>query len=395
MPPVREDDTGYLRVLARSDHGTDRARLVQLTCLPDGVSCAVVAERADADLDEFAVSADASTAVLVWNLDGGWSRLQIIHLADGSLDPPLDLGGRVASDPSLSVDGSLLAVTLQAPGLAPSVHLLHTRTGRWEPVGEAGRVEAVTPRLLRLPARDGLELTGWWYARDPRPGPTVLLFHGGPEGQARPVFDPLVNALTDAGYAVLAPNVRGSGGFGRAFSHADDRELRRHGIDDVADLVAGLRERGLVDPDRLACLGWSYGGYLALASLTFHPELFATGVSICGMSDLPRFYAQTETWIARAAWPKYGHPERDADLLARLSPLHRVDELRAPVLLVHGGRDTNVPVPQSELFHDAARERGVATELVLYPDEGHEIVRRDNEADLAERVRAWLGEHLR
>ncbi len=131
---------------------------------------------------------------------------------------------------------------------------------------------------------------------------------------------------------VLAPNVRGSGRFGRSFVHADHKEKRFAAIDDVADCARFLANNGLADPRQIACVGWSYGGYLTQAALAFHPGLFAAGVSICGMSDLSTF----------------GHPVGDRELLEQLSPLRRVDALVALLLVVHGAHDTNVPVSESE-----------------------------------------------
>ena len=121
---------------------------------------------------------------------------------------------------------------------------------------------------------------------------------------------------------MFLPNVRGSGGFGRTFMHADDRERRFAAIDDVADAVRYLVDRGLADgPHRVR--GWSYGGFLTKAALAFHPDLFAAGISICGMSDLCTWYRNTEPWIAEAAHPKYGHPVNDRELLDQFSPLLR------------------------------------------------------------------------
>ena len=117
-----------------------------------------------------------------------------------------------------------------------------------------------------------------------------------------------------------------------------------------------------------------------MAALTFHPQLFAAGVSICGMSDLNTFYRNTEAWIAAAAYPKYGHPVSDRDLLEQLSPLHRVDALTAPLLLVHGGNDTNVPVSESEQMAEALRERGRTGAYLVFDDDGHEIAKRENRA---------------
>ena len=122
---------------------------------------------------------------------------------------------------------------------------------------------------------------------------------------------------------MLTPNVRGSGGFGRTFMHADDKE-QRFAPSTTSPTARASWPTGPRTEDRIACCGWSYGGYLTQAALTFHPELFAAGISICGMSDLATFYRNTEPWIAAAAHPKYGHPINDRELLDRLSPLLRV-----------------------------------------------------------------------
>jgi dipeptidyl aminopeptidase/acylaminoacyl peptidase len=124
--------------------------------------------------------------------------------------------------------------------------------------------------------------------------------------------------------------------------------------------------------------------------LAFHPGLFAAGISICGMSDLGTFYHNTEPWIAEAAYTEYGHPVNDRELLERLSPLRRVETLTAPVLLVHGANDTNVPVSESEQLADALRERGRNVRFLRFEDDGHEIVKRENHAALVKAIREWL-----
>src|SRR6202030_2491731 len=172
--------------------------------------------------------------------------------------------------------------------------------------------------------------------------------------------------------------------------HADDKEKRFAAIDDVAQCVRFRVDAGLADPKRIACAGWSYGGYLTLAALTFHPTLFAAGISICGMSDLCTFYRNTEPWIAAAAYPKYGHPVRDRALLEELSPLRRVDALTAPLLVVHGAHDTNVPVSESEQIVDALRRAGRQVRYLLFSDDGHGIVKRENRAALAVAMSDWL-----
>jgi len=288
--------------------------------------------------------------------------------------------------------------------------------------------ELVSPVLLRFTGADGLELSGWWYA--PRGGsgtgptavpdtaltvaqatqqaaqqaaqqagqqagrPTVLWLHGGPESQERPAFAPLLQSLAAAGVAVFAPNVRGSSGYGRDFVNADNGERRFAAITDVAEATRFLVGTGLAEENRIGIAGRSYGGYLTLAALVHFPELFRVGVDVCGMADLETFFAYTEPWIATAATSKYGDPGADRALLRELSPLHRIERLVAPLLVVHGEHDTNVPLVEAEQVVHALRERGAAPGLLLFPDEGHEIHGTANRVTFVREVVHWLTSHL-
>jgi dienelactone hydrolase len=383
---------GYVRALIRSDNGAEHARLVESTVTEDGVSYHVVAERPGYDLQEFAVSDDLSTVALLWNVNG-CSELQILEYADNTLSEPIPLPGPVAGELSISAGGSMVAMTVQGPATPRTVELVDPRSREWERIDRepGGGNSGALPQLLTMLARDGLEFTGWLYepGGNRRMGAMIYL-HGGPEGQSRPDYSEIFPELLDAGITVLAPNVRGSGGFGRSFSHADDRQLRFAAIDDVADCARFLVDRGLAVQDRVACCGWSYGGYLTQAALTFHPGLFAAGISICGMSDLGTFYRNTDPWTAAEAYPKYGHPINDRHLLDRLSPLLRVEALTAPLLLVHGANDTNVPAGESRQMFEALQRLGRRVECVIFDDEGHAIVKRENRAVLVKTIGEWL-----
>ncbi|MCH9759539.1 MAG: alpha/beta fold hydrolase [Actinomycetia bacterium] len=384
---------GYVRALLRSENGAEHARLIEVTATADGVSYQVLAERAGYELDEFTVSDDLSTVAILWNIHGV-SELQILEYADKTLHEPIPLPGMVASELSVSAGGAMLALTVEGPSQPPTVELVDPRTGEWEPVDRepsSGPV-AEDPTLERVTSRDGLEFTGWLF-QPPAGTETIgamLFLHGGPEGQGRPGYNEFFPPLVQAGICVFLPNVRGSGGFGRTFMHADDRELRFAAIDDVADAVRFLVDNGHAPVGRVACCGWSYGGYLTQAALAFHPEQFVAGISICGMSDLNSWYRNTEQWIAAAAYPKYGHPVSDRDLLEKLSPLPRADAVTAPLLLVHGRTDTNVPPSESEQMYDALRALGRRAELLLFDDDGHEIDKRENRAVLLEAMTVWL-----
>ena len=196
--------------------------------------------------------------------------------------------------------------------------------------------------------------------------------------------------LLDAGITVVTPNVRGSGGFGRAFLHADDKERRFAAIDDVADCARFLVDRDLAGANRIACCGWSYGGYLTQAALTFHPELFAAGISICGMSDLGTFYRNTEPWIAAAAYSKYGHPVSDRELLESLSPLRRGRCTDRPTTA--GSRRQRHQRPAERVAANVRRVAllGRTVECLVFDDDGHKIVKRENRAALVRAMSRWL-----
>ena len=384
---------GYVRALVRSENGAEHARLLEVTTTSDGVAYQVLAERPGYVLDEFTVSDDLSTVAILWNNHGA-SELQILEYADRTLHDPIPLPGMVASELSISAGGTMLAMTVEGPSKPPTVELVDPRTREWELVDRepsSGPLSA-DPTLETVTARDGLQFTGWLF-QPPAGVETIgamLFLHGGPEGQGRPGYNEFFPALLEAGICVFLPNVRGSGGFGRTFMHADDRERRFAAIDDVADAVRFLVDNGHAPPGRVACCGWSYGGYLTQAALAFHPDEFAAGISICGMSDLNTWYRNTEQWIAAAAYPKYGHPISDRDLLEQLSPLPRADAITAPLLLVHGLNDTNVPPSESEQMCQALRALGRRTELLLFEDDGHEIDKRENRAVLLKAMTGWL-----
>ena len=182
----------------------------------------------------------------------------------------------------------------------------------------------VTPGAARLPrprraAAVGLALHAARRAR--RPTARWSASTAGPEGQERPGFSPVAQSLVAAGLTVFAPNVRGSGGFGRAFTTADDGPAREASFDDVRTTVDELVAAGIAAPGRIGAHGWSYGGYLTLVALTRWPDLFAAGATLAGMSDLRTFFAGTEPWMAAASVTEYGDPVADREMLAAISPM--------------------------------------------------------------------------
>ena len=391
------------QLFVHTDAGRERVALLAVTLYGDGEPPLVhlVAERPDDDLDLVALDPAGARAALVWNV-AGRSESELLDLRSGISEPLPAPPGEVVTGAAFTRDGAALLVASEGPTVPRRISRIAlpadaapTPLLPAEPDPATGEL-LVTPSLHTFAAEDGLVLSGWLFRPHPPlgPAPTLLWLHGGPEAQERPVFQPLFQALVAAGVAVFAPNVRGSGGYGRSFTQADDHERRFAAIADVRSTVEFLVDSGLADASRIGVAGRSYGGYLTLAALAWYPELFRVGVDVCGISDFATFYAHTEPWIAAAATSKYGDPEADAGLLRSLSPIHRVDRIAAPLLVVHGAHDTNVPIGEAEQVVEALRERGAAPGFLLFDDEGHEVRAAENRAVFVREVVSWVTANL-
>jgi dipeptidyl aminopeptidase/acylaminoacyl peptidase len=337
----------------------------------------ILAERADAELGGLALDPRGARAALLWNV-AGRDELAFVDLASGAVQEGPALPAEIVGGVDWSPDGRLLALTLSGSAAPPDVWVLEVATGELRRITSSPHpgidlAELVRPELVRYPAHDGLELSGWLY-RPPRvagPAPYVLSFHGGPEGQERPSFRNDYQALLRRGIGVFAPNVRGSSGFGKRFVNLDNGALRFDGVRDIRASADYLTASGAADPRRLGVMGGSYGGYMTMAALTEYPDLFAAGVNLFGVVNFETFFAHTEPWMARISTVEYGDPATQADLLRSLSPIHKLDRIRAALMVQHGRNDTNVPVVEAEQIVEDLRRRGVPVEYLLFPDEGH------------------------
>ena len=392
----------HLRASLPGKPGTDRAGLVAVPLSEDGVpgESRVVLYRPDADLDGYALRADG-TALAVWTAREV-TELWVHDLSDGSPVRQIVLPEPVMPGWSLAADGTALVAELTGPLSPRGLWVVPLAEGAGPPELLPSSPRRPDPAMLVTPVRheyvafDGLALSGWLY-RPPgvtEPNRTVVSFHGGPEGSERPAYSPVAQSLVAEGFTVFAPNIRGSGGFGRAFTTCDDGAAREASFDDVRATVEALVSAGIAEPGRIGAHGWSYGGYLTLVALTRWPELFAAGATLAGMSDLRTFFAGTEPWMAAASVTEYGDPVADRELLAALSPMTALERLTAPVLLAHGDRDTNVPVAESVQAHQALQALGAVSELLLLTGEGHTVVGRENLVELSTRVAAWFDRWL-
>jgi dipeptidyl aminopeptidase/acylaminoacyl peptidase len=221
----------------------------------------------------------------------------------------------------------------------------------------------------------------------------VLVIHGGPEWQAGLTWNPIIAGLVDQGHTVVVPNVRGSSGYGKRWYSLDDKQLRLNSVKDLAAIHGWLPTIG-VDQTRVALWGGSYGGYMVLAGLAFQPSLWAAGVDIVGMASLVTFLENTSAYRVVAREREYGVLAEDRDFLEEASPLSRVDDIRAPLFVIHGANDPRVPLSEAEQIAEALAKRDVPCQLLVYPDEGHGLAKRKNKLDAYPQAFAFLREHL-
>jgi dipeptidyl aminopeptidase/acylaminoacyl peptidase len=237
-----------------------------------------------------------------------------------------------------------------------------------------------------------------WEPDGDGPFPVVVTVHGGPESQYRPAFlpsfTPFTQHLVSRGYAVAAPNVRGSTGYGKRFEHLDDVRLRLDSVRDLASLHDWLATRPRLDASRAALYGRSYGGYMVLAGLAFQPERWAAGIECVGISNFVTFLEHTAPWRRAVREPEYGSLERDRDFLVDASPITHVDRIRAPLFIQHGANDPRVPLEETEQISKVLTEKGIRCELLVHEDEGHAIGKLDNRVETFERAVAFLEDVL-
>jgi dipeptidyl aminopeptidase/acylaminoacyl peptidase len=329
--------------------------------------------------------------------DDGFSRLELRDPETLELRKVVPLPGRGVVDPSFltfSSDGRLLAYQFESAREPGDVWVYDTERNATTRLTRAGADELLAnlaePELHRFTSFDGESVPVFLYLPEERNAPVIVNIHGGPEAQARPDWGAVISDWVSRGFAVAVPNVRGSTGYGKRYEHLDDRENR---LDSVRDLVAlhdWLAEHSAVDGSCVALAGGSYGGYMTLAGLAFHPDRWAAGVDIVGMSSLVTFLENTSIWRRAFREREYGSLARDRALLESVSPIGRVDAIRAPLLIIHGANDPRVPLSEAQQLHAALTERGVDSELIVYDDEGHGLQKLKNKVDAYARVAEFL-----
>lgn len=343
------------------------------------------------DVESLELSPDGRLIAFTVNEDG----IAKLHLRDAATmaERPLpELPAGQIFGLEFSPGGEALGLTLissQSPGDVYSIDLASRALTQWT-FSEAGGLDTskfVTPELVHYPTFDEVggaprRIPAFYYRPAGKgPFPVVVNIHGGPEGQARPFFNPITQYyVNEMGIAVLFPNVRGSSGYGKSYLLLDNGEKREDSVRDIGALLDWVAEQPELDAGRVAVVGGSYGGYMVLASMVHFDDRLRAGVDIVGISNFVTFLENTSDYRRDLRRVEYGD-ERDPEMrafLERISPTNRAAEIEKPLFVVQGLNDPRVPASESEQMVDVIRDNGGAVWYLMAKDEGHGFDKKSN-----------------
>jgi dipeptidyl aminopeptidase/acylaminoacyl peptidase len=341
------------------------------------------------------INADASTEVIIADTQTNES----VTLPDL---PPGDLRNL-----RFSKDDSKLALIVNSDVSPSDIYVVDFEANSSKQLTSAlnpdiSREHLVESEVVRYKSFDGLEIPAILYkpknASAENPAPALVWVHGGPGGQSRKGYSATRQHLINNGYALLAANNRGSSGYGKTFFHLDDK---RHGEEDLQDIVYGrkyLESLDWVDNDKIGVIGGSYGGYMVAAALAFEPEAFDVGINIFGVTNWVRTLQSIPPWweaFKEALYDEMGDPATDAERHRRISPLFHAENIVRPMLVVQGANDPRVLQVESDELVAAVQANEVPVEYVIFPDEGHGFMKRENRITASEAYISFLNQYLK
>ena len=359
---------------------------------PDGGKFEHLSAKIPWDVEAIDIAPDGKHLAFVSNEDG-IGKLHVLALPSHQpvALPALPVG--VIGNMGFSPDGKRLALTVNSATSPSDVYVVDvgakTPAVRWT-ASEVGGLDAtkfIAPTLVRYPTFDQAggkprTIPAFYYQPEgDGPFPVVISIHGGPESQAQPIFNPLVQyLLREMKIAVLVPNVRGSSGYGKSYLQLDNGKLREDSVKDIGALLDWIATRPELDKDRVAVSGGSYGGYMVLASMTHYNDRLRAGIDIVGISDFGTFLKNTETYRQDLRRAEYGD-ERDASMAQfhkTIAPLNNAQKITKPLFVAQGFNDPRVPYTEAEQIVSKVRGNGGDVWYLLFKDEGHGFAKKTN-----------------
>ncbi len=373
-----------------SDRDSEYAQLRYVNLLSGEKT--VISGRVPWDIEELALSPDGHYLAYVSN-EGGIDKLNLVDLrAHLDMTPPILPAAGLIGHLSFDADGKRLAFGFAATSQPRDAYVLDVASNRVEAwtmseTGPADVAKFVAPRLMRYPTFDeqggrSRQVPVYVYQpASPGPHPVLIVIHGGPESQFRPGFDPWIQyVVNELGFAVLAPNVRGSSGYGKSYLSLDRGTQREDAVKDLGALLVWLGAQNAFDAKHVVIAGESYGGNLALAVLVNYSERLRGGVDFGGITDFIDFLSASPPYAQIERRAQFGD-ERDPDMrayLRRISPLTNAERIARPVLIVHGRNDPRVPIAEAEQMVNTLRSRGREVWYLQALDEGRGFRKKQN-----------------
>lgn len=336
------------------------------------------------------LSPNRDYAAFIFN-ENGYGKLVLYDLVHDRALPVPPLEGLV-TDVRLA-DSGKAAISFASATRAPDIWVWDWRSLELEKATHSTYAGVdpglfIEPDLVEYEGFDGRRIPAFLYLpRDYEGGPLpfIIHVHGGPASQFRPSFSRHFNYLLLNGFGVLAPNIRGSKGYGREYLKLDDYRNRTDAVKDVGSAARWLIEKGYTTPEMLGIKGTSYGGYMTLAALASYPELFAAGCDISGIANYETFLENTAEYRRELREEEYG-PLSDPEFLREISPLTHSDRIRAALLVVHGVNDPRVPVSEARQIVRALSARGAPVDTLIFQNEGHGVAKLENRLTLYRRM---------
>ncbi|HVX10030.1 MAG TPA: alpha/beta fold hydrolase [Pirellulales bacterium] len=338
------------------------------------------------DVNALEVDPNSGRVAIAVNADGA-SKL---YLLDGNDVRPLDLPLGIAANLQFSPDGKQLGLTLarpDAPSDAYSIRLDDAELVRWT-FSETGGLDPagfVKPSPIQVTSFDGRQIPAYYFrppnASSEHRAAVLISIHGGPESQYRPFFSPITQfEVRELGIAVIAPNVRGSAGYGKTYLKLDNAERREDSVKDIGAILDWVAQQPELDPSRVAVVGGSYGGFMVLSSLVHFPDRIKAGIDIVGIANFITFLERTSPYrqdLRRAEYGDERKPEMRA-VFEKINPTAGADKIRAALLVAHGRNDPRVPFSEAEQIGEKVRAAGRPVWTVYADNEGHGFAKKDN-----------------